>query len=254
MPESSNTGPRYFSSGPIACARRNDLGQVVQFEDDLLFAEGDAVDERLDLLDQHAVRLVEHLVGERRVRLPFLQILEIGEMQLALVAIHHVQPDVAGVAHALVIEVEIVVVLGRIDLHPIGQAFEHERQHRLGIGQRQRRLVGDVLDVVLVGVEPRPLCRRRSRQPPSGQARQTKRAWPMPPITTCTRPRAGLMRVCGRRSSVLIRPATGIEDTHTISRTDLRLRAVIDWLQRPPNDSTDPAYSWPPQMLSPDFC
>ena len=41
------------------------------------------------------------------------EILEKGEVHLALIAILHIQPDIAGIADAAMSEAEVVVVFGR---------------------------------------------------------------------------------------------------------------------------------------------
>jgi len=96
----------------------------------------------------------------------FLQlaaIREIGEVQLAIVAIGAVEADIARIAHAILHEVKVVVILGGINFHALGQAAEHVAEHRQRIGKRQRGLRRQLLDIGLIGLELRRFLRERRR-------------------------------------------------------------------------------------------
>jgi hypothetical protein len=73
-------------------------------------------------------------------------------MNLALIARAGIEPDIAGVAFAAIVEPKIVIVLSRIDLDAIGEAFEDKLKHRPHIRQRQRGGSRHVLDKGFVGV------------------------------------------------------------------------------------------------------
>ena len=79
-------------------------------------------------------------------------------MHLALVAPLVLEPDVAGILDAGVVELEVVVVLGRIDRHAVGQAFKHHAERRDCIRDLERRRIVecDVFQELLVGVNARP--------------------------------------------------------------------------------------------------
>src|SRR5262249_43068185 len=103
----------------LVCAEnargRLHVAQVIELEHYAARAIGDAVDERLELLDLHAVALIKQDIGDRLLILPLREVHVIGEVDLALIAIDDVEPDIAGVADVIVREAEVIVVLGRID-------------------------------------------------------------------------------------------------------------------------------------------
>src|SRR5690606_4324138 len=79
------------------------------------------------------------------------------------------------------VKIEIVVVLGRIDLHLVGNAFEDESEHRLRVVERQREGFGQLVDILLVGVNARALGRgsgKRHRRRQQGDRDECK---PMKP-------------------------------------------------------------------------
>src|SRR4029077_2791092 len=104
---------------PERARRRLYAAQVVERKHDTLALVGDAIDQRLDLLHRDALRRIQDRVLHGRIVVPLRGVLEIGEDHLALVAIARIEPDVAGIADAVVHEAEVVIVLGRIDRHAL---------------------------------------------------------------------------------------------------------------------------------------
>ena len=135
--------------------------QVIEREDDALAFVGDAIDEIFDLLDRHAMRCIEHDVLDWRIVVPLRGVLEIAEVGFALIAVAGIEPDIAGIADAVEIEAEVVIVLSRKHLHAFGQLRHHKAEHRhlvLGVElEVRRRRAQDSLDVTLVGLERRAL-------------------------------------------------------------------------------------------------
>src|SRR3989442_5572512 len=85
--------------GPQHTGRRLDPGQIIKFEHDVLVVIRYSIDERRDLRHGHAPSAVENDISNRLFLLPLRQILVIGEVHLALVAVDDVEPDVAGVSN-----------------------------------------------------------------------------------------------------------------------------------------------------------
>src|SRR5204863_9362723 len=79
------------------------------------------------------------------------------------VAVFDVETEVSRIFDTVMIEVEVIIVLGRIDLHLVGQTFEHEPKDGfyvvdLEVGREHR-----VLEVFLIGVDARLSCVSRER-------------------------------------------------------------------------------------------
>ena len=135
--------------------RRFDLRQVVERKDHALLAVTHPVGQRVDLLHRHAVRWAEDARGTIRVFQPRCAIFVIGEHHFAFGAQVRVDLDIAGVARAVEVEREVIVVLGRIDLHPLGQAAEHIGKDRHRFVDRERLAARRHLgNVSLMGPQP----------------------------------------------------------------------------------------------------
>ncbi len=65
--------------------------------------------------------------------LPFGEVLEIREMQPAAIAFDDVEADIARVGHMVMRELEVVVVLSRINLHARRQAPQDIGEDRNGV-------------------------------------------------------------------------------------------------------------------------
>ncbi len=103
--------------------------KIVERELDLLAPEGQAIHERRDPRDRDALCGVELQIGSITPLEPGRRGAEIGEMDRSGVAIDDGEPDVPGVSNTHSIEPEIIVILGRIDFHPVRQAAQHIGEH-----------------------------------------------------------------------------------------------------------------------------
>src|SRR6266446_1465961 len=85
-------------------------------------------------------------------------------MHRHLVVVAQLDPDISGIRRAAVHEGEIVIVFGRVDLHPIRKTVQNKREYGHRIVHGERRRLRHLLHVSLVGVEfrrPPVLTRRR---------------------------------------------------------------------------------------------
>jgi hypothetical protein len=134
---------------------RHDTREIVEFENDALAAERQPIHQAVELLHAKSRRAVEHDVIKLLGAVPVGRLDLIGEMDPAAIARLVLQPDVAHVAHAAMIEAEIVIVLGRVDLHAVRKGIEHESKHRPRIGDLQAVSAVHILNHGFVGEEAR---------------------------------------------------------------------------------------------------
>src|SRR5215470_12816505 len=86
---------------------------------------------------------------------PLGQVLVVAKLDPALVALARRQSNTPSVGGAVMREPEIVVVLGRIYLHMIGKALEHEGKDRQRIRSLELGGSAGFLDIGFIGSEPR---------------------------------------------------------------------------------------------------
>src|SRR6185312_1658613 len=117
-----------------------------------------AVNEPIDFFQQYSLRRAEDDMFVRSLGPPLRRFFIIGEMQRDLVVFASLQSDIAGEGRAVMQELEIVIVLGRIYLHLIGQAAKYKGEHLQRISYVERIGARDILDVGLVRPEFRRRC------------------------------------------------------------------------------------------------
>ena len=74
-------------------------------------------------------------------------------MQIALVAVGGIETDVASINDTPIGESEIVIVLRRINLYPLGQAGEDGSKNRSRIVDLESRLMREIVNMLLIGAE-----------------------------------------------------------------------------------------------------
>src|SRR5215471_8393234 len=96
----------------------------------------EAVEQAINFLDDDTGGLVEYAVKDQRLVPVLPHVFEIGEVNLAIVAVQGIKPDVSGVAHSVVSEPKIVIVFRRIHFYSVGKTAQHPGEHGFDVSER----------------------------------------------------------------------------------------------------------------------
>ena len=143
-------GSEILLLGAHDALRRLHVAQIVEVEGHRPALACHGVGQIADLFHlQPEIGAVGAVLGEQFLA-EGVVLVEIGEVDDALVAVGHVEPEIAGIERAVMHELEIVIVLGRIDRHAVGELREDVVEHLVDLGHVETRPCVDLLDELFI--------------------------------------------------------------------------------------------------------